>query len=117
MKEGMGFAQKMLASKPILNFTIMPFRNHFGEINLNSSFQFVTAGWPQGKATVKVKDMSKMAANIEKDDFINGEIKKKMILILNEYFLPDPKDTGVLTFEVEPGQPGRFILNGKPLKK
>ena len=117
MKEGMGFAQKMLASKPILNFTIMPFRNHFREINLNSSFQFVTAGWPQGKATVKVKDMSKMAANIEKDDFINGEIKKKMILILNEYFLPDPKDTGVLTFEVEPGQPGRFILNGKPLKK
>lgn len=117
VKEAMGFAPKIFASKPIFKFTILPFRNHFGEVNLNSQFQFLSAGWPEGTATVKVKDMAKMIANIEQDDFINEKIKKNLISILNEYFLPDPKDTGVLTFEVKPGQPGEFILNGKPLKK
>ena len=117
MAEGMAFGQKFMASKPIFKFTILPFRNHFGEVNLNSSFQFAGAEWPEGKATVRVKEISRMIANIQEDDFIGEKVKKKLISLLNEYFLPDPKDTGVLTFEVEPGQPGRFILNGKPLKK
>lgn len=117
MKEGMAFAPKLFASKPIFKFSILPFRNHFGEVNLDSSFQFSSPGWPEGKATVRVKEMSKLMANVQKDDFIDEKIKKKIISILNEYFVPDPVDTGVLTFGVEPGQPGRFILNGKPLKK
>jgi hypothetical protein len=117
MAEGMAFGQKFMASKPIFKFTILPFRNHFGEVNLDSSFQFLGAEWPKGKATVRVKEISKMIANIQQDDFISEKVKKKLISLLSEYFLPDPNDTGVLTFEVESGQPGRFILNGKPLKK
>lgn len=117
MLKGMEFAPKILASQPIFNITILPFRNHFGEVNVDSSFQFINAGWPQGKATVRVKEMDKMALKIQEDDFITDPIKKKLIFFLNEYFLPDPKNTGVLTLEVQPGQPGQLILNGKPLKK
>ncbi len=113
----MEFAPKMFASRPIFKLTVLPFRSHFGELNLDSSFQFIDAGWPQGKATVRVKDMDKVASNIKEDDFIEDAFKKKLILILNEYFLPDPKNTGVLTFEIESGKPGQLILNGKPLKK
>jgi hypothetical protein len=115
--QGMKIGSEFMKTRPVFKMSILPFRHFLGELNADGTFRFPGGGsWPTGKAAVSILKIGDVMAGVRREDMLSAGAKRDLLKIMETHFVKDDKGTGTLTFEIRPGTPGDFLLNGQPVK-
>jgi hypothetical protein len=117
MMMGLTIAGEFMKSKPVIKFSISPFKHHFGELEAEFNFQFLNLmAPPKGKAVVNIPKIKEILDKIAGEKSLSHKTREGLLKIAKKYVLVDENGDGTITFESRPDQPGTFFLNGKPIK-
>jgi hypothetical protein len=113
----MKIGSEFMKTQPVFKISILPFRHFLGELNADGTFRFPGGrSWPTGKATVSILKIDDVMAGVRREDMLPAGVKQDLLKLMETHFIKDDKGTGTLTFEIQPGTPGTFLLNGQPIK-
>lgn len=108
---------EFMKTKPVFKMSVLPWRHYLGELNAQGSFRFPgDRSWPAGMASVMIKKVDDVIKGVKREDSLSGQARKEITEILQKYFVKDDDGNGKLNFEIQPGTPGAFLLNGQPVK-
>ena len=114
---GLAIAGEFMKSKPVIKFSISPFKHHLGELQVEVNFQFLNLmAPPVGKAVVHIPKINEILAKITVEKSLSPKTRKGLLKLTKQYVPVDENGNGTVTFETRQDQPGTFFLNGKPIK-
>jgi len=114
---GLAIAGEFMKSKPVIKFSISPFKHHLGELQVGVNFQFLNLmALPVGKAVAHIPKINEILAKIAGEKSLSPKTREGLLKLTKQYVLVDEKGNGTVTFETRQDQPGTFFLNGKPIK-
>lgn len=100
-------------SKPLINLSISPMKHHFGEITIESNFQFVNLWPPVGITTFKIPKIQNVLNKIKEADVITAQKFSILEKLVQKLFVIDKNGDASLITETKEDQPGKNFLNGK----
>jgi len=117
MTMGLTIASEFMKSKPVIKFSISPFKHHFGELEAKLNFQFLNLmAPPVGKAVVNIPEINEILTKIAGEKSLSQKTREVLLKLAKQYVPVDENGNGALIFETRHDQPGTFFLNGKPIK-
>jgi hypothetical protein len=117
MTMGLTIASEFMKSKPVIKFSISPFKHHFGELEAELNFQFLNLmAPPVGKAVVNIPEINEILTKIAGEKSLSQKTREVLLKLAKQYVPVDENGNGALIFETRHDQPGTFFLNGKPIK-
>jgi len=117
MTMGLTIAGEFMKSKPVIKFSISPFKHHLGELQVEVNFQFLNLmALPVGKAVVHIPKINEILAKLAVEKSLSAKTREGLLKLIKQYVLVDENGNGTVTFETRQDQPGTFFLNGKPIK-
>jgi hypothetical protein len=116
MTMGLAIAGEFMKSKPVIKFSISPFKHYFGELEAKLNFQFFNLMAPVGKAVVNIPAINEILTKIAAEKLLSQKTREGLLKLAKQYVLVDENGNGSITFETSQDQPGTFFLNGKPIK-
>lgn len=116
MTMGFTIASEFMKSKPVIKFSLSPFKHRLGELEAQFDFQFCNfMAPPQGKAVVKIPQLEAILLKL-KEDILSPKTLEFLSGLVTKYVRVDEKGDGTVTFEIKADQPGKFFLNDKLLR-
>ena len=117
MAMGLTIASEFMKSKPVIKFSISPFKHYFGELEAELNFQFLNLmAPPVGKAVVKILKINEVLDKIAGEKSLSQKTRDELLKLAKKYVSVDENGNGTLIFETRQDQPGIFFLNGEPIK-
>lgn len=117
MTMGFTIASEFMKSKPVIKCSLSPLKHYFGELEADVFFQFINLmAPPVGKAKASIPNINEIIDKIQEEKSLSQKTREGLLTLVKKYVQVDENGNGSLTFETREDQPGKFFLNGQPIK-